>query len=83
MSDFQQVRDALQVDGSVRRDCLQWIRDQYADEFIADMLDASLGEGDLTPQEVRDTYFDHYARHILGTLDWPVVQQMFNLGEPQ
>jgi hypothetical protein len=79
MSDFQEVRDALQVDGIARRDCLQWIKDQYADEFIAEIVPATLGESDLTPQEVRDSWFDFYARHILGSLGWPTVQQMFNL----
>jgi hypothetical protein len=79
----QELRDALQVDGIARRDCLQWIKDQYADDFIAEMVPATLGESELTPQEVRDAWFDRYTLHILNALGWPTVQQMFNLGETQ
>jgi hypothetical protein len=76
---YFRLADALQVDGIARRDCMQWIKDQYADEFIGEILPATLGESELTPQEVRDRWFMRYSHHVISALGWPTVAAMFNL----
>jgi hypothetical protein len=83
LASYCRLLDAMQVDGIARRDCLAWIYDRHAEEFIAEIVAATTGESELTPQEVRDRWFVNYAAYIINALGWHAVRDMFNLETTQ